>query len=908
MSDLLKRLENLSPEKRELVLQKLKQQQSQTSPSKQSQPPALISVSRDTNIPLSFAQTRLWFVNKLEGESAAYTIDRTLRLQGNLNIKALEQTFQALIQRHEPLRTQFKVKNNQPIQVITPNVNFQLPVVNLQNLSNPQQQIQHLLAETASEPFDLDNGSVLRVKLWQVKKDEYILLIAIHHIAADGWSLEVFIRELSTYYHSFCTGISADLPPLSIQYADFAIWQRQWLTSEVLERQINYWKQKLAGVPLLHQLPSDRPRPPIQSFRGGTELFHLDRDLLEQLKQLSQRQGCTLFMTLLAGFAVLLSRYSGQTDLVIGSPIANRNRTEIEGLIGLFVNTLALRFDLSENPSFAEFLAQVRTTTQDAYDHQDLPFEVLVEELQPDRHLDRNPLVQIVFALHNAFSSPWDLPGVTVEEITSELDSVRVDLEIYLSDGPDGLAGLCSYNCDLFDGETIARLMTHFRILLKAIVDNPQQSVSLIPFLTDQEQQQLLQTWNDTHADYNYNKCIHQLVEEQAERTPDAVAVVFENQSLTYAQLNRQANQLAHYLRGLGVETETLIGLSIERSLDMIIAFLGILKAGAAYLPLDPEYPSDRLRLMIEDSQIPLLLTQAPLLEKLPQTPTQTLLLDELWQKITPYSQENLTGVVTSSNLANVIYTSGSTGKPKGVMVEHRGLSNLTQSQILSFAVGTNSRVLQFVSFSFDACISEILMALGSGAALYLANKNALMPGIPLAEQLRNYHITHISLPPSVLAVLPCENFPALQTIIVGGEASSPELVKQWSTGRNFFNAYGPTEGSVCATVAKCTPFDTKVTIGHPIANVQVYILDSHLQPVPIGVTGEIHIGGVGIARGYLNRPELTQERFIANPFSNHPTAKLYKTGDLARYLPDSNIEYLGRIDHQVKVRGFRIE
>ncbi|MBC1194395.1 non-ribosomal peptide synthase/polyketide synthase [Microcystis aeruginosa BLCCF158] len=884
--------------------------------------PSIVPVNREDDIPLSWAQERLWFVNQLEGESGAYTIDLTMRLRGNLNVKALEKAFQAIIQRHEPLRTQFKLKDNKPIQAIDPNVTFTLPVVNLQNLSHSEQQVKNLLLAAASEPFDLESGSVLRVKLWQVKTEEYVLLLAIHHIAADGWSLGVLVDELSVYYRSFCTGTKADLPTLSIQYADFALWQRQWLTNEVLDRQLSYWKQQLTGVPLLHQLPTDRPRPAIQSFRGGTERLQLDSQLTQQLKKLSQESGSTLFMTLLAGFAVLLSRYSQQTDVVIGSPIANRNRTEIEGLIGFFVNTLVLRFDLSQEPTFEDFLAQVRQTTQNAYDHQDLPFEMLVEKLQIERHLDRNPLTQIVFALQNAPSSPWDLPRVNIEEIPSGLDSVRVDLEVYLWDAAEGLGGFCSYNRDLFDAETIVRMMTHFKTLLAAIVENPQQPVALLPLLTPEEEYQLLEGWNETKADYSYNKCIHQLIEEQAARTPDGVAVVFENQQLTYAELNSRANQLAHYLRSLGVETEVIVGLCVERSLEMIVALIGILKAGGAYLPLDPEYPPARLQFMLFDSQIPLLLTQHSLIDKLPNHQGQTVFLEEIWEKTAQYSQDNLTAKVTPSNLANVIYTSGSTGKPKGVMVEHKGLCNLAQAQIQTFGVYSQSRVLQFVSLSFDVCISEILMALGSGSGstLFLATKDSLMPGLPLIKRLSDYAITHISLPPSALAVLPLVELSTLKTIIVGGEACSSELIKQWSAGRNFFNAYGPTEGSVCATIAKCTPFDEKITIGRPLPNVQIYILDPHLQPVPIGVAGELHIGGAGLARGYLNRPELTAEKFISNPFvsldppltpldkGGEQPSKLYKTGDLARYLPDGQIEYLGRIDNQVKVRGFRIE
>ena len=880
--------------------------------------PEIVPVSRNTDIPLSWAQERLWFVHQLEGDSGAYTIDTTVRLTGNLNIKALEQAFLALLQRHEPLRTRFEIKDNKPIQVIDSDITLTLPVVNLQNVPDPEKQLKVLTTEAASLPFDLAHDSVLRVKLWQVSEDEYVLLFAIHHIAADGWSMGVLVEELCAYYRGFSTGESATLPELSIQYADFAVWQRQWLTNEVLDRQLSYWKQQLTGAPPLLELPTDRPRPAIQTFRGGTEYFQLDSQLTQQLKKLSQKSGTTLFMTLLAGFVVLASRYSGQTDLVIGSPIANRNRKEIEALIGFFVNTLALRFDLSDNPTFEAFLAQVREVTQNAYDHQDLPFEMLVEELKIERNLDRHPVAQVVFALQNAPSSPWVLPGVTVEGMSSGLDSVRVDLEVYLWDNPSGLEGFCSYNRDLFDGATISRMMGHFQTVLTAIVEDSQQSVELLPLLTQPQRHQLLREWNNTQTDYPQYQCIHQLFEEQVARTPDAIAVVFvdgqdddssssqnwgvRGAKLTYSELNHRANQLAHYLQSLGVSADVLVGLCVERSPLMLIGLLGILKAGGAYVPLDPEYPTERLSLMLEDSHVSLLLTQQQLLEKLPQHQAQVVCLDSV--EITQ-NQDNLTGVVTPSNLANVIYTSGSTGQPKGVMVEHKGLYNLALAQIEAFGVNSESRVLQFASFSFDACISEILMSLASGGTLYLGTKDSLMPGQPLIERLRNDSITHITLPPSALAVLPYEELPQLQTIIVAGEACSVELMKKWSVGRNFFNAYGPTEASVCATIAKCSDRDQKISIGRPIANVQVHILDSHNQPVPIGVAGELHIGGAGVARGYLNRPELTQEKFIPNPFDK---SKLYKTGDLARYLPDGKIEFLGRIDNQVKIRGFRIE
>jgi amino acid adenylation domain-containing protein len=868
-------------------------------------PRTILPIPRDGQLPLSFAQSRLWFLYQLEGATGTYNMTGALSLSGPLQVEALKQALRTIIQRHESLRTSFQTVDGVPVQVIDPQPVWELTMV---NLAGKETEAEKLAYRESQTPFDLTKSPLLRVTLLKLQPEKHILLINMHHIISDGWSIGVFIRELSHLYGAFVAGKEATLPTLPIRYADFAVWQRQWLQGKVLGTQLEYWKQQLADAPPLLELPTDRPRPAIQTFQGKTERFWLDSKLTQELKALSQQSGCTLFMTLLAAFAVVLSRYSGQTDIVIGSAIANRNRREIEGLIGFFVNTLALRLDLSEKPSFATFLKQVQTVTQDAYEHQDLPFEMLVEELQLERKLDRNPLVQVGFILQNAANEAWKLPGLTIEEMSWELDSARLDLEVHLSEVNDGLTGLCCYNIDLFDGSMIARLLEHFQNLLRAIIVNPQESVSLLPLLSKQEQKQLLVDWNQTQADYPKDTCIHQLFEAQVERTPDAIAVVFEEQSLTYTELNHRANQLAYYLRTLGVGAEVLVGISLERSLEMIIGLLAILKAGGAYLPLAPDYPIERLQFMLEDSQVSFLITQRSLLAVLPPSQANVICLDEIEEQVSQYPQDNLQSELTSSNLANVIYTSGSTGKPKGVMVEHRGLVNLASSQIQSFAVNHNSRVLQFASFSFDACISEILMTFGSGATLYLAQKDALLPGQPLIERLVKNGITHVTLPPSALVVLPKESLPNLQTLIVAGEACPLNLVKQWSVRRNFFNAYGPTEASVCASIGECHQNDLKVTIGKAIANVQIYILDSHLQPVPVGVSGELYIGGVGVARGYLNRPELTQEKFIANPFSNDPGSRLYKTGDLARYLPDGNVEFLGRIDNQVKIRGFRIE
>ncbi len=888
-------------------------------------------VARDGHLPLSFAQQRLWFLHHLSPDSRSYNALEILQIEGLLNLTVLEQSLGELINRHEIFRTTFPTVSGEPIQAIAPPSSFCLKVDNYQDLYPNEQsaKIQQVAELEARQAFDLTVGPLIQFKLLLLSPQKSVLLLKMHHIIYDGWSFGILIRELSALYEAFLKNLANPLPALSIQYADFAVWQRQYLSGEVLDKQLKYWQEQLATVPPVLTLPTDRPRPAIQTFQGGVERFQLDQNVTQSLKKLGQDQVATLFMTLLAAFAVLLSRYSGQSDLLVGSPIANRNQAAIEPLIGFFANTLALRVNLSENPSFLELLKQVKQTTLEGYAHQDLPFEMLVEKLQPDRDLSRNPLVQVMFALQNISQDTWNLSGLSIESLSLSVEeTVRFDLEVNCWQNLEGLVIDWTYSRDLFDTATIARMGEHFQNLLQAIILNPQAKVKEIPLLEPKEREQLLISWNNTKTDYPQEQCIHQLFEAQVERTPKAIAVVFEEQSLTYSELNCRANQLAHYLQTLGVRPEVLVGISLERSLEMIIGLLAILKAGGAYLPLDPDYPTERLQFMLEDSQVPFLITQSSLLAKLPSSQATLICLDHIQKQISQYSQDNLQSELTPANLANVIYTSGSTGKPKGVMVEHKGLVNLALAQIQSFAVNHNSHVLQFASFSFDACISEILMTFGSGATLYLAQKNDLLPGQPLIERLVKNGITHVTLPPSALVVLPKESLPNLQTLIVAGEACSLDLVKQWSVGRNFFNAYGPTEASVCATIGQCYQDDLKVTIGKAIANVQIYILDAFLQPVPIGVPGELYIGGVGVARGYLNRPELTAERFIFNPFDPPLTpldkggdkfgenldkdkeisSKLYKTGDLARYLPDGNIEYLGRIDNQVKIRGFRIE
>ena len=893
--------------------------------------PAILPVPSKQDIPLSWAQERLWFLHHLEGESGAYTIPFAVRLEGNLNVKALSGAIEAIVRRHEVLRTRFEIKDDKPVQVIDPNIAITLPVVDLQNVADPWKQVEQLAIQEAYKPFALARDPMLRVKMWQVAQQEYVLLLVIHHIAADGWSIGVLIRELSAHYRAISTASSVELPELSVQYADFTVWQRQWLTNQVLERQLSYWKQELAGAPPLLELPTDRPRPAIQTFRGGIEGFQIEASLTSALKQISQESKSTLFMTLLAAFVVLMSRYSGQKDLVIGSPIANRNRKEIEELIGFFVNILPLRFDLSRELTFADLLAQVRQVTQNAYDHQDLPFEILVEQLQPERKLNRNPLVQVVFVLQNAPSSGWDLPGLRVEKMPWGLDAARFDIELNFWETQSGLEGYCCYSSDLFDGATIARMMQHFQNLLEAIclqhtgaiAANPQQPVSLLPLLTQQENHQLLMEWNNTQVNYPQDKCIHQLFEEQVNRTPNAVARVYGNQQLTYQQLNTRANQLAHYLRSLGVGADVLVGLCVERSLSMVVGLLGILKAGGAYVPLDPEYPQDRLSFMLEDAQVSLLLTQQQLVESLPQHQAHIVCLDTDWEKIAIECELNLENTSTPDNLAYVIYTSGSTGKPKGVLVNHSNVARLFAATDFWYNFNQDDVWTLFHSYAFDFSVWEIWGALLYGGRLVVVPYLVTRDPESFYELLCQEKVTVLNQTPSAFRqLIQAEQSIAtagdlkLRLVIFGGEALEIKSLQPWFERHGdslpqLVNMYGITETTVHVTYRPLSKADLNHTaslIGRPIPDLQVYVLDEHKQLVPIGVPGEMYVGGEGVTRGYLNRPELTDERFISHPFSNHDKARLYKTGDKARYLPNGELEYLGRIDNQVKIRGFRIE
>ena len=877
---------------------------------------AIIPVSRNEDLPLSFAQQRLWFLHQLSPESQSYNMLEALRLDGSPNIVALEQSLNELVRRHEVLRTSFPTVDGNPIQRIAPPTTLALPIHDLQGLSTEAQtdQIRQIAIAEASQPFDLAVGRLIQFTLLQLSAEEYVLLLKMHHIIYDGWSLSIFFRELSQLYAAFTQGLPSPLADLPIQYADFAVWQRQWLTGEVLDRQLNYWQKQLADVPPVLELPADHPRSPVQTFLGGVQSFQLDHDLTQRLKQLSQESEATLFMTLLAAFLVLISRYSGQLDLVVGSPIANRNNKSIEPLMGFFANTLALRGDLSGNPSFRDFLAQVRQTTLSAYAHQDLPFEMLVEKLQPDRDLSRNPLVQVVFSLQNAPQSSANLPGLTIENMPLPLDvRARFDLEVNYWEIPGGLEGVWCYNTDLFDAATMTRIGEHFQTLVTAIVANPRMPISSLPLLSQAERHQLLVEWNNTQTDYPQDQCIHQLFEEQVNSTPDAVAVVFENEQLTYRELNSRANQLAHYLQTLGVGADVLVGLCVERSIEMVVGLLGILKAGGAYVPLDPEYPTERLQFLLADTQVKVLLSQQQILESLPQHQSHVVCLDSDWQTISQASQDNLNSTVSAENLSYVIYTSGSTGTPKGVVVNHQAVNRLVKNTNY-IHLTPDDRIAQAANIAFDAATFEIWGALLNGAKLVIITKSVLLSPQEFAVNIRDRQISVLFLTTALfnqLASFVPQAFSSLKYLLFGGEAVDPRWVQEVlekGAPKLLLHVYGPTENTTFSSwylVDKLATTATTIPIGRAISNTQIYLLDQHLQPVPVGVPAELYLGGAGLALGYLNRPELTQEKFIPNPFDN---SKLYKTGDLARFLPDGNIEYLGRIDNQVKIRGFRIE
>ena len=851
---------------------------------------------------LSFSQQRLWFLERMERGSATYNIPAALELRGPLDASVLERALKALINRHESLRTRFAQSDGQPFQVVLQPGPWTLPVIDLSGA--PPEQLWKLLRTEAAPGFDLARGTLFRAHLYRLAQDRHVLLLTMHHIISDGWSMGILIHELATLYEAFSRGETPALAELRIQYRDFARWQRNWLKGQAVEGLLSYWRTRLAGAPQVLELPADRPRPAVESHRGALYSFTLPMDLANALRGFARREGATLFMSLLSGFTLVLSRYSGQRDLLVGTPVAGRNRTEIENLVGFFVNTLVLRTDLSGNPSATKFLRHIREVCLDAFAHQDLPFERLVEEMRPARDLSRSPLIQVMFALQNAPLQPLSLPKLSQKALTLDLGVSRFDLTLQMQETDEGISGCFEYATDLFDESTIARMANHLKTLLGAMCAKPEENVWNLPLLTEPERQQVLDRWNTTAAQYPAARCTHELVEEQVQMRPDALAVASGSRQLTYKELDECAERLAARLRKHRVRANSLVAIYLERSIEMIVALLAVWKAGGAYVPIDQEYPTERVRFMLEDTNAVVVLTQQSLAATLPATNANVLdiAFDEdvmVAQPSPPSSPEQL---------AYVIYTSGSTGRPKGVPITHASLFNLICWHQQAYGVTPADRATQIAGPAFDASVWEIWPYLAAGASVHVPDDATRLEAGRLVRWLTEQRITLSFLPTPLAEAALSETWSettALRVLLTGGDKLTHRPTQNLPF--RLINHYGPTENTVVSTCAEVLAGDgqSPPLIGRPLPNTYAYVLDRQLQPVPIGVPGELLVSGAQLTSGYWNRPELTAEKFIANPFHG---GRLYKTGDLVRWLPDGNIEFLSRIDQQVKIRGLRIE
>lgn len=873
--------------------------------------PAIVPVTREGDLPLSYAQQRLWFLDQLEPGSLYYNIPTAVRLSGTLDIEAVKSSLSEIIHRHESMRTRFSTRGGLPVQIIEETAGFNLQVTDLTAFAGDAQkaEVGRVIEAQLQQPFNLQQAPLFRFSLLRLGEEEHILAFTVHHIIADGWSLGLLVEEFAALYTARIGQVAAALPALPIQYADFAVWQKSAEHAAVLDRQLEYWREQLQQAPPLLELPTDRPRPSRVTYNGAVAEIVFPAEQLQALYKLCRDNGVTPFMVLLAVYQLLLRRYSGQDDILVGSAIANRNRQEIENLIGFFVNTLVFRTRFSGELTFAEVLKQVRQRSLEAFAHQDVPFELVVEALNPVRDLSHSPIFQAFFVLQNAPVSSFELPQLQLEPYALEDRTAKFDITLTMVEQEGQLLGYLEYNTDLFTDATIQRMLEHLRSILDSALLAPEKRIDDLVQLTSAERERILYAWNQSESDYPSGQCIHECFAAMAARQPEAIAASYKGSELTYGELDRRANQLARYLRKSGVHAETLIGISMHRSLEMVVAMLGVVKAGGAFVPIDPTLPQDRLAYLVEDSRLALLLSQEVLRAQFASFDCRLIAIDSEWLKIALEPAEAPAVALSPDNLAYVIYTSGSTGKPKGSLLAHRGLCNLANAQRKAFAIAPESRILQFASLSFDASVWETVMALLNGARLCLADREVLASGQGLVDLIEQECITTVTLPPSVVSVMPHRPLPSLKTMITAGEECRGDLVAKWSQNRQFVNAYGPTETTVCASMFVCPEgYDQTPPIGRPIDNARLYVLDRKLQPVPIGVAGELHVGGLSLARGYLNRAELTAEKFIPDPFSAEPGARLYCTGDLVRYLPDGQLEFLGRIDLQVKIRGFRIE
>ncbi len=933
MSDIAKRIAGLSPEKRDLLFKHLQKQQEQ--PVR----PHIPRLSRQTNqFPVSFMQRSMWVLNQLEPGTPVYNIFMAVRLSGPLNVSLLERSFNEIVLRHEVLRTTFSMVDGKLLQVIHPPQPVPLAQTDIRHVPADQREAEalRLVAVEAQQPVDLERGPLFRVALLRLDEQEHFLLVTMHHIISDGWSIRVFIKEIAALYEAFALGKPAALPELPIQYADFAAWQQEWLQGEVLEKQLSYWQQQLAPHPMVLDLPTDRPRPPIQDYRGAIRQFVLPKSLSEGIKALSQQAGCTLFMTLMSAFQVLLYRYSAQEHINVGIPIAGRDRPEIEDLIGFFINMLIIHGDLSGAPTFRQLLGRIREAALGAYAHQDLPFERLLEALQPERDLSRSPLFQVMFNLQNTRRPPSQIAGLSLSPLTMEqadiVATVQCDLTLAMEDDGQDILGSLLYDTTLFAEATIERMIGHFQTLLAAAVANPDTPISELPLLTSQERQQLLVEWQYPALAAPANRCIHQLFESQVERDPAAVAVVFdpgvgcknrEVQSiqLSYAELNQRANQLAHYLRRSGVEAGTRVGICMERSPDLIVSVLAVFKAGAAYVPMDPAHPTERLEFIATEAQIAVLLCQAQTHLVLPNAQFQIIDIDAVQPMLAEESPANLPPAGTSEQLAYIIYTSGSTGQAKGVMVSHRSLVDIATAWSQAYQLDASDCHLQMANFTFDVFVGDLVKALCSGARLVLCPRELLLLPQHLYELMRKHQVNCAEFVPVVLRQLQeylqhnGQHLDFMRLLVCGSDSWTAEEYLQTraivGATTRVINSFGLSEATIDSSFFESDAAQLAsplVPIGRPFANTCLYILDQRGQLAPIGVPGELYVGGSGLAWGYLNRPDMTAAKFLPDPFSGLAGARLYRSGDRARYLPDGNIEFLGRTDYQIKLRGFRIE
>lgn len=910
MKSLTDRINSLSDKQRELLEKQLKKKNVDVN--KIGINKEMINPRGHTNAsPLSYDQERLWFFNRMHPESHTYNVYGAARLTGTVHHWALEKSINEIVKRHEAWRTVFDSVDGQARQIVLPELQVTVPEADLRFVPDEtrDEELQRQMKEEVQRLFDLKKGPLIRFKLFHVSNTESMLVMTVHHIVIDRITFSIFFKELSLHYQSMLTGIPVQLPELAIQFADYAEWQRNYLQGETKAKLLTFWKEQLANCDYVLDIGTDFPRPPAITYRGARCFIHTPLEVLNGLKVIAQKENASAFMIILAAFKLLLYRYTGQSDILVGTPLANRSRAELEEVMGYFLTLGTLRTRMSKDMTFIQLLHSVRETALAVYKHQDMPIGLLIDELKVPADISRSPLVQAIFVYVDVPEEKLQLPDLTVEFEMIDGETAKYDITAGFSETEKGLEGFFEYSPDLFRQDTIERMREHWHRLLYSILENPHASISDLAMLTKREEQQLLIDWNSNKQPFSDNACIHELFEAQVKKTPEQIALTYHDQIITYQELNNRANQVARLLIKRGVERETLIGLYMERSIEMIVGVLGILKAGGAYIPIDPIYPIERVGHILQDSGLQIVLTSQSLQELMGKEGMQCICLDSEQEAIIGEDTQNLPSQANAHSLAYVIYTSGSTGNPKGVMIEHQGLCNVIEDTMNRFQITSDSKLTQFFSIGFDASAHEIFSALCAGATLCLTSPDVRAGGKNLVAFLHEKQITTMFITPSVLATLTPDELPdSLQTVLSAGELCTVDMA-EWSKGsRKLYNGYGQTETSIINIVHLCTKESLPSQVGRPFANMQAYILDDSLNPVPIGVKGEIYIGGVGLARGYLNQPELTAAKFIHHHFSPDQSVRLYRTGDLGRFLVDGTIEYLGRRDNQIKIRGYRIE